>query len=253
MQEPFVISEIKNGIATITFYHPQSNSMPGSQLNMLASEIEKIGKNPTAKVIVLKSEGDKTFCAGASFDELIAIKDSESGLKFFSGFASVINAMRKAPKFIIVRIQGKTVGGGVGIACSADYTFAVDSASVKLSELAIGIGPFVVGPAVERKIGSSAFCQLTIDASEWQTAEWAKQKGLYNQVFSNIEEMDKGIETLSQILASSNPEAMEMLKKEMWKGTENWDQLLIERASMSGKLVLSDFTINAINKFKQKS
>ena len=253
MQEPFVISEIKNGIATITFYHPQSNSMPGSQLNMLATEIEKLGKNPTAKVIVLKSEGDKAFCAGASFDELIAIKDSESGLKFFSGFASVINAMRKAPKFIIVRIQGKTVGGGVGIACSADYTFAVDSASVKLSELAIGIGPFVVGPAVERKIGSSAFCQLTINASEWQTAEWAKQKGIYNQVFSNIEEMDKGIETLSQILASSNPEAMEMLKKEMWKGTENWDQLLIERASMSGKLVLSDFTINAINKFKQKS
>lgn len=253
MQEPFVISEIKNGIATITFYHPQSNSMPGSQLNMLATEIEKLGKNPTAKVIVLKSEGDKAFCAGASFDELIAIKDSESGLKFFSGFASVINAMRKAPKFIIVRIQGKTVGGGVGIACSADYTFAVDSASVKLSELAIGIGPFVVGPAVERKIGSSAFCQLTINASEWQTAEWAKQKGLYNQVFSNIEEMDKGIETLSQILASSNPEAMEMLKKEMWKGTENWDELLIERASMSGKLVLSDFTINAINKFKQKS
>ena len=252
MQEPFVISEIKNGIATITFYHPQSNSMPGSQLNMLATEIEKLGKNPTAKVIVLKSEGDKAFCAGASFDELIAIKDSESGLKFFSGFASVINAMRKAPKFIIVRIQGKTVGGGVGIACSADYTFAVDSASVKLSELAIGIGPFVVGPAVERKIGSSAFCQLTINASEWQTAEWAKQKGLYNQVFSNIEEMDKGIETLSQILASSNPEAMEMLKKEMWKGTENWDQLLIERAGMSGKLVLSDFTINAINKFKQK-
>jgi methylglutaconyl-CoA hydratase len=227
--------------------------MPGSQLNMLATEIEKLGKNPTAKVIVLKSEGDKVFCAGASFDELIAIKDSESGLKFFSGFASVINAMRKAPKFIIVRIQGKTVGGGVGIACSADYTFAVDSASVKLSELAIGIGPFVVGPAVERKIGSSAYCQLTINASEWQTAEWAKQKGLYNQVFSNIEEMDKGIETLSQILASSNPEAMEMLKKEMWKGTENWDQLLIERASMSGKLVLSDFTINAINKFKQKS
>ena len=227
--------------------------MPRSHLNMLATEIEKLGKNPTAKVIVLKSEGDKAFCAGASFDELIAIKDSESGLKFFSGFASVINAMRKAPKFIIVRIQGKTVGGGVGIACSADYTFAVDSASVKLSELAIGIGPFVVGPAVERKIGSSAFCQLTINASEWQTAEWAKQKGLYNQVFSNIEEMDKGIETLSQILASSNPEAMEMLKKEMWKGTENWDQLLIERASMSGKLVLSDFTINAINKFKQKS
>ncbi len=253
MQEPFVISEIKNSIATITFFHPQSNSLPGSQLNMIADEIEKLGKNPNVKVIVLKSEGDKTFCAGASFDELIAIKDTESGLKFFSGFASVINAMRKAPKFIIARIQGKTVGGGVGIASSADYTFAVDSASIKLSELAIGIGPFVVGPAVERKIGSSAFCHLTINASEWQTAEWAKQKGLYNQVFSTTEEMDKSIETLSQILSKSNPEAMEMLKKVMWKGTENWDQLLIERAEMSGKLVLSEFTINAINKFKQKS
>ena len=248
-----ITSTIQNGIGTITFFHPQSNSMPGAQLRNLATEIEKLGNDDNVKVIVLQSEGDKTFCAGASFDELISIKDIETGLKFFSGFAMVINAMRKAPKFVIARIQGKAVGGGVGIAASADYTFAVDSASIKLSELAVGIGPFVVGPAVERKVGTSAFCQLTINATEWQTANWAKEKGLYAEVFSTVEEMDKGIAALAQKLASSNPEAMMMLKKAMWEGTENWDTLLIERAKMSGTLVLSEFTLNAINKFKQKS
>lgn len=251
--ELFVKSEIKNGIGTISFFHPQSNSMPGTQLRNLAAEVEKLGKDNSAKVIVLKSEGEKAFCAGASFDELIAIKDIDTGIKFFSGFAAVINAMRKAPKFVIARVQGKAVGGGVGIASAADYTFAVESASVKLSELAVGIGPFVVGPAVERKVGTSAFCQLTINATEWQSAQWAKEKGLYAEMFSNVADMDKAIGDLAGKLANSNPEAMAMFKKVMWEGTEHWDKLLIERAGMSGKLVLSEFTINAINKFKAKA
>lgn len=251
--EGYIKSEIANGIGTITFFHPQSNSMPGKLLRELASEITKLGNDAAAKVIVLKSEGEKSFCAGASFDELISIDNLETGKTFFSGFAMVINAMRKAPKFIIARVQGKAVGGGVGIASSADYTFAVDAASIKLSELAVGIGPFVVGPAVERKVGTSAFCQLTINATEWQTAQWAKEKGLYAELFSSVNEMDKGIETLAQKLANSNPEAMAMLKKIMWEGTENWDTLLIERAGMSGTLVLSEFTKNAINSFKQKT
>lgn len=251
--EGTIKSEINNGIGTITFFHPQSNSMPGVQLRNLAVEIEKFGKDNSVKVIVLQSEGEKAFCAGASFDELISIKDIETGLKFFSGFAQVINAMRKAPKFIIARVQGKAVGGGVGIASSADYTFAVNDASIKLSELAVGIGPFVVGPAVERKVGTSAFCQLTINATEWQTAQWAKEKGLYAEVFATAAEMDQGIQALATKLANSNPEAMSMLKKVMWEGTENWDTLLIERAGMSGTLVLSEFTINAINKFKAKA
>jgi methylglutaconyl-CoA hydratase len=251
--EAFVRSEIKNGIGYITFFHPQSNSMPGTQLRNLAAEIEKLGKDDHAKVIVLKSEGEKAFCAGASFDELISIKDMDTGLKFFSGFAAVINAMRKAPKFVIARVQGKAVGGGVGIACAADYTFGVKDASVKLSELAVGIGPFVVGPAVERKVGKSAFCQMTINATEFHSAQWAKEKGLYAELSDNIADMDKNIEALANKLATSNPEAMAMLKKIMWEGTENWDQLLIERAGMSGKLVLSEFTVNAINKFKAKA
>ncbi len=251
--DAFVRSEIQNGIGTITFFHPQSNSMPGVQLRNLAAEIEKLGKDKAVKVIVLKSEGEKAFCAGASFDELISIKDIDTGLHFFSGFAMVINAMRKAPKFIIARVQGKAVGGGVGIAASADYAIAHESAAVKLSELAVGIGPFVVGPAVERKVGTSAFCQLTINASEWQTAQWAKEKGLYAEVCASPQELDLKVKTLADKLALSNPEAMQMLKKVMWEGTENWDSLLLERAGMSGKLVLSDFTVNAIQAFKQKS
>lgn len=251
--EGYVKSEIRNGIGYITFFHPQSNSMPGYQLRALAEEITKVGNDDNAKVIVLQSEGEKAFCAGASFDELISIKDLDTGKVFFSGFASVINAMRKAPKFVIARVQGKAVGGGVGIASAADYTFATEAASVKLSELAVGIGPFVVGPAVERKVGTSAFCQMTINATEFHPAQWAKEKGLYAELYATAVDMDKGIDTLATKLAGSNPEAMSMLKKIMWEGTENWDTLLIERAGMSGTLVLSEFTINAINKFKQKA
>ncbi len=251
--EGYVKSATTNNITTITFFHPQSNSLPGTLLRQLAEEITNAGNDSNAKVIVLQSEGEKAFCAGASFDELIIIKDFETGKKFFSGFALVINAIRTAPKFVLARVQGKAVGGGVGIASAADYTLALESASVKLSELAVGIGPFVVGPAVERKIGTSAFTSLSINATEWQTADWAKEKGLYVEIYKTVGEMDTAIATLATQLSNSNPEAMQMLKKIFWKGTENWDTLLIERAEMSGKLVLSEFTVNAINKFKSKS
>jgi len=242
---------VKEGIALIQFFHPQSNSLPGSLLMNLASEIEKAGKDKQVKVIVLKSEGEKTFCAGASFDELMAITDFETGKKFFSGFAAVINAMRKAPKFVIARVQGKAVGGGVGIAAAADYTFATEAASAKLSELNVGIGPFVVGPAVERKTGASAFAQMSINAGEWMSAQWAKEKGLYAEVYPTISELDKAVNDLAGKLALSSPEAMAQLKKVFWEGTENWDTLLSERAEMSGRLVLSDFTKKFIENFKQ--
>jgi methylglutaconyl-CoA hydratase len=245
----FEISE--SGIGTITFGHPLSNSLPGKILQKLADTITELGNNDEVKVIVLKSEGEKSFCAGASFDELISIKDLETGKKFFSGFANVINAARKCPKFIIGRVQGKAVGGGVGLASAVDYCFATKFADVKLSELAVGIGPFVVGPAVERKIGLSAMSQLAINATEWHSADWAYKRGLYTYVYDTIEEMDQEIAVLANRLAKSNPEAMKLLKQVFWQGTENWDELLIERAGMSGTLVLSDFTINAINSFKK--
>ena len=248
-----VKSEInENGIATIEFGHPLSNSLPGKILNLLAKTITDIGAQAEVKVIVLKSEGDRTFCAGASFDELISIKDLETGKTFFSGFASVINACRKCPKLIIGRVQGKAVGGCVGLASAVDYCLATKNASVKLSELAVGIGPFVVGPAVQRKIGMSAMSQLTINATEFQTAEWAREKGLYAEVYTTVEEMDEAVQVLATKLANSNPEAMSMLKKIFWEGTETWDNLLKVRAGMSGQLVLSDFTMNAINAFKTK-
>jgi methylglutaconyl-CoA hydratase len=240
------------GIATIEFGHPLSNSLPGKILQKLADVITELGENDAVKVIVLRSAGEKAFCAGASFDELISIQDLETGQKFFSGFAKVINACRKAPKFIIGRIHGKAVGGGVGIASSVDYCLAAKSADVKLSELAVGIGPFVVGPAVERKIGLSAMSELAINATEWRSANWATEKGLYNAVFESVEALDAEINRLAEKLSESNPEAMAMLKKVFWQGTENWDQLLSERAGMSGKLVLSDFTVNSIQAFKQK-
>lgn len=246
----FEINE--TGIAIIEFFHPMSNSLPGKVLNKLANTITELGNNSQVKVIILKSKGDRAFCAGASFDELISIDDMETGKVFFSGFANVINAARKCPKFIIGRVQGKAVGGGVGMASAVDYCYATKFAAVKLSELAVGIGPFVVGPAVERKIGTSAMSMLAINATEWYPAEWAKEKSLYAEIFDSIEAMDEAIDVLANKLAQSNPEAMSMLKKVFWEGTEHWDTLLSERAAMSGKLVLSDFTRNAINAFKKK-
>ena len=240
------------GIATIEFGHPLSNSLPGKILRKLADTITQLGGNHDVKVILLKSSGDRAFCAGASFDELISIKDLDEGRIFFSGFSSVINACRKCPKLIIGRVQGKAVGGGVGVASAVDYCFATENADVKLSELAVGIGPFVVGPAVERKIGTSAMSMLAINATEWRSARWAKENGLYAEIFESAEEMDLRINELATTLANSNPEAMALLKKVFWEGTEHWDELLSERALLSGKLVLSDFTINAINKFKKK-
>lgn len=242
----------ENGIATIEFGHPLSNSLPGKILQKLAKTITDTGASDKVKVIVLKSAGEKAFCAGASFDELISIKDLKTGKEFFSGFANVINACRKCPKLIIGRVQGKAVGGGVGVASSVDYCFATKFSDVKLSELAVGIGPFVVGPAVERKIGLSAMSQLTINATEWRSAEWAREQGLYAEVFETAEEMDAAVQVLAEKLANSNPEAMSKLKKIFWEGTENWDNLLKVRAAMSGELVLSEFTINAINSFKSK-
>ena len=245
--------ELHNQIGTIEFFHPQSNSLPGKLLEELAQVIHGAGNDDRVKVIILRSAGEKAFCAGASFDELVAIKTEAEGLQFFSGFAKVINAMRKCPKFIIGRIHGKCVGGGVGVAASVDYAIATDKADVKLSELAVGIGPFVVGPAVERKLGTSAFSTLSIDAASFRNAEWARRKGLFAEVHDSVENMDEAINKLAATLSHSSPEAMAEMKKIFWKGTEHWDELLQQRAAISGRLVLSEFTKNAIAKFKAKS
>ncbi len=246
----YVKSQYESGITTIEFFHPQSNSLPSKILEELTTQIDLAGADDNTKVIILRSAGEGAFCAGASFNELTVIDNESDGLKFFSGFANVINAMRKCKKIIIGRIQGKCVGGGVGLAAAVDYAIARDKAEIKLSELAVGIGPFVVGPAIERKIGASNFSQLAIDASTWQNAEWAKQKGLFAEVHDSIENMDVSVTRLANTLAYSNPEAMAEMKKIFWEGTEHWNELLKERAAISGKLVLSEFTKNAINKFK---
>lgn len=240
-----------NGIASICFSHPKSNSLPTRLLKQITEAINKLSVDKNAHVIVLRSEGDKAFCAGASFDELLEIKDLKTGKEFFMGFATLINAMRKCPKFIIARVHGKAVGGGVGISAAADYTMASNEASVRLSELALGIGPFVVGPAVERKIGKTAFITMSIDA-EWHDAFWAKQNGLYTKVFATNHDLDEAVSALAKKIASCSPEAISEMKKVFWEGTENWDQLLEQRAEISGKLVLSEFTKNYIKAFKNK-
>lgn len=250
-QQAYVQTAIRQGIASIEFFHPQRNSLPGAILQSLAHAITLAGADASVKVIVLRSAGDKVFCSGASFDELQALKNEKDGTQFFSGFAQVINAMRKCPKLIIGRIHGKCVGGGVGLAAAVDYAIAVEGAEVKLSELAVGIGPFVVGPAVERKMGTSAFSQLAIDASMWRNADWARRKGLYAELHPDLAGMDESINRLATQLSHMSTDAMYEMKKMFWKGTEHWDQLLIERAAISGRLILSEQAKAAIAGFKK--
>jgi len=249
-QQPYVKQTITNHIATIEFFHPAQNSLPGDLLALLAENITHAGQNEEVKVIILQSGGDRTFCAGASFSELISINDEKTGEIFFSGFANVINAMRKCPKFIIGRIQGKTVGGGVGLASAVDYCMATKFAAIKLSELNVGIGPFVVGPAVERKLGLSGMSQIAIDANSFYEADWAKTKGLYMEVFEDIPALDEAVLTFAKNLCTYNPDAMQEMKKVFWTGTKNWDELLKERAKISGRLVLSAFTKKTLQNYK---
>lgn len=250
MTVPYVKDSLVDGIATIEFFHPEQNSLPGSVLSELAETITRVGQSDAVKVIILRSGGDRTFCAGASFKELIQIDDAETGRAFFSGFANVINAMRKCPKFILGRVQGKAVGGGVGLAAATDYCFATRFAAIKLSELNVGIGPFVVSPAIERKMGVSATSQIAIDANTFYEAEWALQKGLYTHVYEDAGNMDEALDAFARHLCTYNPEAMMEMKKIFWRGTDDWDTLLLERAAISGRLVLSEFTKHTLAKFK---
>uniref|UniRef100_UPI00404B949F enoyl-CoA hydratase/isomerase family protein n=1 Tax=Flavobacterium sp. TaxID=239 RepID=UPI00404B949F len=245
-------TSFENNIATVSFYHPASNSFPSLLLQNLTQELNVLSNDKKINIIILKSEEKGAFCAGASFDELLNITSLEEGRLFFSGFANLINAMRNCSKLIIGRVHGKAVGGGVGIIAACDYAFATSNASIKLSELAIGIGPFVIEPAVSRKIGKMQMAEMTLEPSEWKSAQWAFEKGLYNKFFESIEDLDNSLELFAIKLSNYNPDALTEMKKVLWKDTENWDQLLIERAEISGTLVLSSFTINALQQFKKK-
>ena len=244
-------TKIENRIATLEFGHPASNSFPSELLERLTKEINALSTNDEVSVVILKSEGDKVFCAGASFDELIAIKNLTEGKHFFTGFANVLNAMRRCSKLIIGRVQGKAVGGGIGLIAACDYVIATDKAAIKLSEFTIGIGPFVIAPAIERKMGVAGLAELTLDATTWKNAYWVKEKGLYAKVLDSEKDLDNEIEILAEKLASYNPSALSEMKKTLWQGTDHWDVLLKERAEISGKLVLSDFTKKALEKFQK--
>ena len=246
-----ITTSILNQVATIEFSHPSSNSFPSTLLQELTDEINTLSKNDSASIIILKSSGTGAFCAGASFDELLSINNYEDGSRFFSGFANVINAMRKCPKLIIGRIHGKAVGGGVGLAAACDYSFATTKSEIKLSEIAIGIGPFVIEPAVSRKIGKMAMAEMTLNPTVWKTSKWAFEKGLFSEVFETIEELDNRLNQYVTEISSYNKEALDEMKKVLWEGTNHWDSLLYERAAISGRLVLSDFTKNALEKFKK--
>jgi len=241
---------VAEGIATVRFTHPKGNSLPAVLLARLASEIRRVGAADDVRVIVLRSGETGPFCAGASFEELKGIRDAAGGKEFFMGFARVILAMTRCPKIIVARVHGKTVGGGVGLVAASDYTMAVETASIRLSELAIGIGPFVVGPVIERKIGLGGFGAMAIDA-DWRSARWAEEFGLYSKVFDSVNALDSGLDSFSRKLARSNPQALAQLKAIFWQGTGDWERLLEARAEMSGSLVTSEFTRNAIAAFDQ--
>jgi methylglutaconyl-CoA hydratase len=246
-----VTVEIHDSIAFVRFEHPKSNSLPGALLRTMADDITKLGQMTSVKTIVLRSSGDGAFCAGASFDELKEIRNAEDGKEFFSGFAKVMLAMTRAPQFVLTRVHGKVTGGGVGLIAASDYSVAVKGASLKLSELAVGIGPFVIGPVVERRLGTGAFTDMAIDA-DWREASWAARHGLYSHVYEDVESMDTALAKLVNFLAAANPEAIRQMKKTFWADTAHWEELLEKRAAISGALAMSIHTRAAIEKFQAR-
>jgi methylglutaconyl-CoA hydratase len=234
--------------AELIFSHPKGNSLPGYLLKDLTSAINDLASDENIDLIILMSEGDKAFCGGASFDELVAIKDLESGKKFFMGFADLIIAVRNCPKFIVAKVQGRVVGGGAGLVAAADYAIASVNASIRLSELALGIGPFVIGPVLERKMGRAGFMSMTINHN-WKDARWAHARGLYDEICER-DQLNERVDKFADTLLDTNPEAVKELKKIFWDGTDNLEELLEERAEISGRLVLSEYTAKFINNFK---
>lgn len=246
----FVKTDIASRIATITFYHPQGNSFPSTQLADLTQALNELSNRSDIAVIVLQSHGNSAFCGGASFDELLQVHDENTGKVFFSGFANVINAMRKCKHPIVGRAQGKAVGGGVGLLAACDYVFASERASIKLSELAIGIGPFVIEPAVSRKIGLNGFSAMTLQPNRWFDAPWALHAGLFQAIYADNNELDLAVQEFASSLSNYSPEALQDIKRVLWQNTEHWDTLLYERAAISGRLVLSEFTKKKLGELK---
>jgi len=252
MSDPGKLSvEVNNGVGILTFSHTKSNSLPGTLLREIAQGIAQLGEDKNTRVILLKSEGEKVFCAGASFDEFKGIQNVEQGREFFMGFGLITLAVRKCPKLVVARVQGKAVGGGVGIVAASDIAFATNGSAVRLSELALGIGPFIIGPAVQRKIGLSAYSTLAVEA-EWRDAKWAKDHGLYAETFDTVRDLDAAVKTLTEKLAGCHPAAMARLKQVLWEGTENWESLLPTRAGFTAELALTDYVQSAIAAVKER-
>src|SRR5690606_8836165 len=243
-------TNIVNGIATVEFGHPAGNSFVADLLDRLTLAIDQLSENIEVSVIVLRSEGDRAFCGGASFEELTQISTLSEGKIFFNRFALLINSMRRCKKVIVGRVQGKTVGGGVGIVAACDYVFAAEAAAVRLSELTIGIAPLVIAPAVERKIGVAALSEISLSPTEWKNAYWALEKGLFSKIFPKLGELDREQGIFTDNLAKYNPEALMEWRKVLWEGTDHWDKLLTDRAELSGRLVLSEQTKTALHTFK---
>jgi methylglutaconyl-CoA hydratase len=108
----------------------------------------------------------------------------------------------------------------------------------------------VIAPVVERKIGAAALAELSIDAENFRPAAWAKAKGLYAEVYDDLPSLDEAVQTLALKLATYSPEAMQQWKAVLWRGTENWNELLRARAAISAALNLSDFGKKALEKYR---
>lgn len=249
--EGTVQASVADGVGTVEFSHPKGNSLPAKLLDDLAGAITKLGNDAAARVIVLRSAGTGAFCAGASFDEFVTLADAEAGKRFFSGFSRVVLAMVRAPKFVLTRVHGRAAGGALGVIAASDYSIALRTASVKLSELQVGIGPFVVGVVIERKLGLAPFQSLAVHA-DWHDADWCERHGLYSALVDDEAALDVAVEAHAKRLASSNPDAMAEMKRIFWHDIGDWEERMNERAAMSGRMVFSNFTHAALTKFRAR-
>ncbi len=246
--EAYVKNYCEGNIGFLEFGNPAGNSLPSPLLKAFKAGLIALEKDSNVRVIVIQSFGDRAFCGGASLAEMKTLQTLEEATAFFMGIADLINTLRSLSKFVIGRVHGKVVGGGVGLVAACDYVLANRTAQIKLSELSIGIGPYVIEPVVSRKIGGTAFAQLSLDAHQWKSATWAEDKGLYNALFETQVELDLAVKTNAERFASYPEKAVKTLRKLHWKETEHWDKLLPKNAAITGELALQEATQNILKK-----
>lgn len=173
---------------------------------------------PEARVILVRSAGDRVFCAGA---DLAVMSNDATGLEQHNargGLRRVVDAMRACPLPVVARVQGICLAGGVGLIMGADLVVAAERASFGLPEVDRGLWPFMVSALLARHVSPKVAMDLMLTGRRFGAAE-AREIGLISRVVPD-DELDSQVDALVAELAAKAPVAVRMGKAAFWAAAE---------------------------------